>query len=237
MNTAPQLELLSVPEPAQPRGIELRCVGVADLLEDLIAAEEQPSLIIADPPWSYSQAPGVASPDLQYETITDAQIAEWLAQAYAVAAKGSRLAMWCTWPKLNEWQTAINGCEAWRWKYKTGGSWHKIPSGGVGYHWLGNSEIVLVYTKGSPPACNWGNLSNAHTSPRQRHSEKPVEWMEGWIERWTKPGDLVVDLFAGLGPVARACARTGRRYIGAELDPDRHRQAVDRIALDRQNHA
>jgi len=55
--------------------------------------------------------------------------------------------------------------------------------------------------------------------------------MAGWIERWTDPGDLVVDLFAGMAPVALACVATGRRYIGAEADPVRHRQALDRIAL------
>ena len=47
-----------------------------------------------------------------------------------------------------------------------------------------------------------------------------------------KPGDLVLDLFAGMAPVARACARTGRRYVGAEIDPERYRQAVNRLALD-----
>ena len=75
-------------------------------------------------------------------------------------------------------------------------------------------------------------MQNAHESERQKHSEKPAAWMAQWIERWTEPGDLVLDLFAGMAPVARACARTGRRYVGAEIDPERYRQAVDRLALD-----
>ena len=46
-----------------------------------------------------------------------------------------------------------------------------------------------------------------------------------WLERWTAPGDTVLDLFAGLGSVAVACLHTGRRYVGAEIDPDRFEAA------------
>ena len=53
--------------------------------------------------------------------------------------------------------------------------------------------------------------------------------MRGWLRRWTDPGDLVLDLYAGLGSVAVACALEGRRYIGAEIDPERHRRAVLRV--------
>jgi hypothetical protein len=34
------------------------------------------------------------------------------------------------------------------------------------------------------------------------------------------PGDLVLDLYAGLGSVPVACALEGRRYAGAEIDPE-----------------
>ena len=226
------LSLFGDPKPPTVPGIDLRCCGVAELLASGDCAGA--GLIVADPPWVYSQAPGVASPDLQYSTMTEAQIADVLADARGAVAGDARLAVWCTWPKLGEFWQAVEGCAAWKWRYKTGGSWHKTPSAGVGYHWLGNSELVLLYTSGSPPAVRWGPLSNAHTSPRMRHSEKPVGWMAGWLERWTDPGDLVVDLFAGLAPMARACHATGRRYIGAEIDPDRHHQAMCRLALARE---
>ena len=151
-----QLSLITVDEPTQPEGIDLRCCSVEELLGDMPG---EPALIVADPPWGYSQAPGVASPDLQYSTVTDAQIARWIDAAWD-ASPNARLALWCTWPKLGEWWTAAQA-QGLRWEYKSGGSWHKIPAAGVGYHWLGNSELVLLYTKGSP-GCKWGSLSNAH---------------------------------------------------------------------------
>lgn len=229
-----QLQLITVEEPKQPDNIDLRCCSVQQLLSEL---EEKPSLIIADPPWSYVQAPGhSANPDNHYQSMTDADIVKVLDQAYDVMDAG-RLALWCTWPKLGQWFDAVHA-GTFRWRYVSGGSWTKVGgAAGTGYHWLGASELVCLYVKRGPKGTGlctkWGSLKNAHIGERQKHSEKPVEWMQGWIERWTKPGDLVVDLFAGMSPAGRACARLGdRRYLGAELDPERYRAAVDRLAID-----
>jgi len=44
---------------------------------------------------------------------------------------------------------------------------------------------------------------------------------ETWISRLTEPGEIVVDPFCGSGMVPIACIRTGRRYVGFEIDPGR----------------
>ena len=224
-----QLTLVTVPEPAQPDGIDLRCCGVSELLDDL---PDKPALIVADPPWHYSQAPGhSANPENHYDPMTDREIAAILDRAYDTMDRG-RLAVWCTWPKLDQWYQA-KAANGWRWRYVSGGAWTKTKGSNCGFHWLGASEPVLLYVKGTGLCTEWGPLKNAHTSDRRRHSEKPIDWMAEWIERWTDPGGLVVDLFAGMAPLARACRRTGRRYCGAEIDPERYRQAVDMLAMDR----
>ena len=53
------------------------------------------------------------------------------------------------------------------------------------------------------------------------------------MQRWTEPDDLICDLFAGMAPLGRAVAMAaeGRRYVGAEIDPDRYREAVDKLAM------
>lgn len=209
--------------PPPPLELELRLCSCEQLLSDL---SEAPSLIVADPPWVYHQAPGhSANPENHYQPMTDLEIAQILARAYGTLERG-RLALWLTWPKLEDWRNARAQVE-WPWRYVSGGSWHKHSGRpGTGYHWLGSSELVELYVKGTGLCTRWGPLTNAHESQRTAHSEKPVEWMIGWLERWTEPGDLVVELFAGLAPVARACASTGRRYLGAEIDPERHAQAL-----------
>ncbi len=49
------------------------------------------------------------------------------------------------------------------------------------------------------------------------------------IEHYTKPGDLVLDTFAGAGTVLLAAWRLGRRAKGFEIDPRRYETACERI--------
>lgn len=49
------------------------------------------------------------------------------------------------------------------------------------------------------------------------------------IERFSEPGDSVVDPFAGYGTTLLVAARLGRRPVGVELLPERARVIADRI--------
>ena len=40
------------------------------------------------------------------------------------------------------------------------------------------------------------------------------------IEKYTNPGDLILDPFLGSGTTAVAAIRTGRRFIGMEISPE-----------------
>lgn len=213
---------------AAPPSIDLRCCDVREMLASVRGAR----LIVADPPWQYSEGSagkGMAQPELNgiYNCTSDAFIVEVLDLAHDAAADEARLACWATWPKLREWQAA--GEAGPRWRYVSGGAWTKTHQVGVGYHWRGQTEPVFIYAKGAAGRCR-ELLLNSHVSPPSDHSEKPAAWMRQWIEAWTDPGDLVVDVFAGLAPLARACALSGRRYVGAEIDPDRHALALARLA-------
>lgn len=61
-------------------------------------------------------------------------------------------------------------------------------------------------------------------------NEKPVALLQNLIETATAPGSTVLDPFMGSGTTAEACLRTGRNYIGFELDPKYHAIAQRRIA-------
>ena len=60
-------------------------------------------------------------------------------------------------------------------------------------------------------------------------TQKPVALMRWILEQWTEPGDLVLDPYMGSGPVARACADLGRRYIGIELVEEYVNAAIGRL--------
>jgi predicted RNA methylase len=49
------------------------------------------------------------------------------------------------------------------------------------------------------------------------------------IEALTEPGDDVIDFCAGLGATALACHRTGRRFTGSELHPNRCSATLERL--------
>jgi len=205
--------------PTKP-GIDLRCCDVAEILTECRGAR----LVMADPPWQYDNAAVQGNAEDEYGLLTMADIGAHLRAAYDSAADDAYLLCWCTWPKLEEWLTA--GHEI-GWRYKSGGSWHKTSGLGVGFHWRGDTEPLLLYVKGAPKPL--GCARNGYGSPRQAHSEKPAEWLSALVEAFTEPDDLVLDLYAGLAPMARACLATGRRYLGAEIDPKRHTMAMARL--------
>lgn len=66
-------------------------------------------------------------------------------------------------------------------------------------------------------------------------NEKPVELISQLIDYLsppTVPGAIVLDPFMGSGTTAVACVRTGRQFIGFELDENYHRLALERIAAE-----
>ena len=86
----------------------------------------------------------------------------------------------------------------------------------------------------------WHNLGGKRVSyfahaisqdrTRMHPTQKPVALMQWALDRWTKPGDLILDPYMGSGPIARAAQLLGRRYIGIELVEDYCKAAVNRLA-------
>lgn len=76
-------------------------------------------------------------------------------------------------------------------------------------------------------------FSNVHKPAECYHpTQKPVALCEYLIKTYTNPGDVVLDNCIGSGTTAVACLRTGRSYIGFELDAKYHTIAMQRIAAE-----
>lgn len=61
-------------------------------------------------------------------------------------------------------------------------------------------------------------------------TQKPVPLLEYLVKTYTNPGDVVLDPTMGSGSTGVACANTGRRFIGMELDAGYFAIAQQRIA-------
>lgn len=77
-------------------------------------------------------------------------------------------------------------------------------------------------------------------SAEDRHlhpTQKPVSLCEYLIKTYTNPGEVVLDSCMGSGTTAVACLRTGRHYIGFELDKKYHVIAQQRIEAEENEEA
>lgn len=112
--------------------------------------------------------------------------------------------------------------------------WHK--PGAVSYNALGGFNIwepVLLYGKcgrftedyfSSPPLNLIRGIEHKHPCPKN-----PYLW--SWLIRFgTKPGDVVLDPFAGSGTTGVSCKKLGRKAILIEQVPEYCEIAVKRLA-------
>lgn len=91
-----------------------------------------------------------------------------------------------------------------------------------------------VYANVSRPKslAKWGTLPGAYAgTPGERYhiGGKPIWLMRAIVRDYSRPGDLIVDPYAGGGATLLAAAIEGRRAIGAELDPETFKKAVRRL--------
>lgn len=90
--------------------------------------------------------------------------------------------------------------------------------------WCSHGRGVYIY------AHAWDGFNRASERGTAYHpTQKPVSLMRWIVEKYSKPGDLVLDPYMGSGPVAQACHELGRRYIGIELVEDYCKVAVTRL--------
>jgi site-specific DNA-methyltransferase (adenine-specific) len=69
-----------------------------------------------------------------------------------------------------------------------------------------------------------------YTGNRLHPTQKPLSVLFPLIEGFSRPGNLVLDPFAGSGSTLLAAHMLGRRYLGIELDPGYHANACQRLA-------
>jgi len=102
---------------------------------------------------------------------------------------------------------------------------------GMGYHYRARYEFVLFFEKGKRRLNNLG-VADIISVPRVHRgypAEKPPEVSEILIQQSTAAGEIVADPFMGSGSVGVAALRSGRRFIGTDVNIEAVRLTAKRL--------
>ena len=194
---------------------------------------ESVDAIITDPPY------GINYVSQKGESVKNdnAPFIWFLYDAYRVLKRGESgrgtLACFTRWDVQ---QTFIDAMQLAGFKVKSEVIWDKV------YHGMGDTKAAFAPTHENIVFAIKGKFSFNGSGPKDiitvpklssnqmiHPTEKPVPLLASLIAAITKPGDLILDPFAGSGSTLVAAKKTGRRYIGIEMDDGHYQRAVSRL--------
>jgi adenine-specific DNA-methyltransferase len=183
--------------------------------------------ILTDPPYvaRYRSRDG--------RTVANDDNAEWLAPSFAemyrVLKNDACAVSFYGWSKVdlffNAWKQAgfrIGGHIVFRKRYASKTRYLEY-----------RHEAAYLLIKGHPtlPASPVPDVMDwTYTGNRFHPTQKSIEILKPLINAFSEPGGLILDPFAGSGSTCLAALRTGRDYIGVELDPIHYGTACARLS-------
>ena len=86
----------------------------------------------------------------------------------------------------------------------------------------GWEAIAYMHRSDVKPKWNGGGKHGNYILPTAQGTghptSKPVSMVSDWVRKFTNPGDLILDPFAGSGSTLKAARDEGRKDIGVELE-------------------
>lgn len=140
-------------------------------------------------------------------------------------------------------ETIIRLAERHGFYYKTTGIWHKtnpMPRN-MNLHFVNSTEAWIYFTyKTKTGTFNNGGamlhdfIETSVTPNGERHygkhpTQKPESLIQHFVEILSNPGDTVLDPFMGSGTTGVVSKKSGRNFIGIELDEQYFNMAKNRI--------
>ena len=180
--------------------------------------------VVTDPPYGESHASnwpgkfnGQAISNDDSTEARDRVLNWWDARPAAVFGKWS-VAKWGTPRGVLVWDKgAASGMGDLSFPWKP--SWEDIAIYGKG--WRGKRDVGVL-------AGHWVVTWSGGEGQRTHPNEKPVSLVLALLAKGPD-FETILDPFMGSGTTGVACVRTGRKFIGIELDPGYFQIAVDRI--------
>lgn len=207
---------------------------------DILPQLEGVGAVITDPPYSErcharhdagaaEARDGAARNTLGYSALTE-EAAYELARAYAACCSG-----WIVWMTDSDLALAVRKALEQAGRYAFAPLPFYQPGRSVRLSGDGPSSwtdwIVVARTKAQ---MKWGTLPGGYVAgpgwnDKARMGGKPTALMEALVLDYSRPGDIVLDSHMGAGTTGVACMRTGRKFIGLEVDAEAFELSCRRI--------
>jgi adenine-specific DNA-methyltransferase len=188
---------------------------------------ESINFILTDPPYitRYKSRDGRTVPN----DDNDAWLKPAFAQMYRVLAQDSFCVSFYGWPQADRFMRAYRDAG-----FRVVGHFvfpkrYTSSSKFVRYQ----HECAHLLAKGNPkrPEYTIGDVIDWTYSGNKLHpTQKPLSVLLPLVEAFSRPGDTVLDPFAGSGSSLLAAKTLGRNWVGVELDAGYHAIAAERLA-------
>lgn len=160
------------------------------------------------------------------------KVREWIDELYRVLKPGREAYIMVNNECLLEYLTAAKEVG---FKFHNLLRWDKNTKNANRWY-MKDCEYTLFFYK--PPARTINNpgsaqgfkANNPKNKDKKHPTAKPISLFQHYVENSSEPGWLVLDPFMGWGTCAIACLRTGRRFIGIEIDETYYGRAKRRVA-------
>ena len=230
------------------------CCDCLDGLRDV--PDRSVDLVLTDPPYSSGGAfagdrrsrtavkygatnyEGMAAlPDFSGDNMDQRAFTEFSRQVLAKCREKTKpegvIACFIDWRNLPALPDAL---QAAGWVWRGVAVWHKPNGRPQKGRYRNEFEFIVWGSNGAMPfdrgvGCLPGlyRYNNVQSKDRIHQTEKPLQLIQDLLEI-VPAGATVLDPFMGSGTTAVACLRTGRNFIGFELDERYHAMAMQRVA-------
>lgn len=190
-----------------------------DAVDSLLEGRKA-QMVHTDPPYGISYQSNGRTKSAKFDVLKNDDVILDIAPVIDACSEGW-VFVWTSWKVLTKW---IDGFESFG--YPTNQViWYK-PGGGIGdlkRTFASDYETALVWHRGAELTGKrigsvW-KVSKDGATEYLHPTQKPVALAEEALDKTTKPGWLILDLFGGSGSTLIACEKTGRHARLMELDP------------------
>ena len=187
---------------------------------ELLMEGRKAQMVHTDPPYGVEYQSNMRTKSAKFEMLKNDDAFLDIAPVIDACSDGW-VFVWTSWKVLTKWLDQFVS-----FGYPTNQViWYK-PGGGIGdlkRTFASDYETALVWHRGAELTGKrigsvW-KVSKDGATEYLHPTQKPVALAEEALDKTTKPGWLILDLFGGSGSTLIACEKTGRHARLMELDP------------------